>query len=121
MNGRFGSRSNRFPASALLTAKNAADRCAHSIPKETIFMSRRVMNGKMPVWFVMTVALAFAAELAHAQSTKQLIVKFRDAGTPQTLAATTSRLSRFTTDAAAAGVPLRPLRAMALGAHVMTL
>src|SRR5436190_8459353 len=89
-------------------------------------MSRRVMNGKMPVWFAMVVALVFGANFAHAQSgtaqtTKQIIVKFREAGIPQTQAATASRLSRFTTDAAAAGVPLRPLRAMALGAHVMTL
>ena len=61
-----------------------------------------------------------ACTLAAAQTTSRLIVKLRDAGA-QHAGGDDGASARFTADAAAAGVALTPVRAMALGAHVMAL
>jgi subtilase family protein len=93
-----------------------------------MFMRWRVTGGRGELWIAVSIALALAvaagrahAQAATAETTNQLIVKLRDVGMQPTQAATAARLSRFTTDAAGAGVPLRPVRSMAIGAHVMAL
>ena len=78
--------------------------------------------GWLSVLFVMTAALAQPAP--GAETTRRLIVKFRDTATVSMVTATaamTARLERVAADAAGAGVTLSHLRPMALGAHVMVL
>src|SRR4030095_9133119 len=62
-----------------------------------------------------------AAQSARASTTSRLIVKLRAGGAPQAQAAAATRVARFATDAALAGVALTPVRAMTMGAHVMAL
>jgi len=62
-----------------------------------------------------------AAQSARGATTSRLIVKLRDGGALQAQAAAATRVARFATDAAMAGVALTPVRAMTMGAHVMAL